>query len=59
MERRCNAEVRRKVSPVGDIVDLPLDGEGTDIAGTQLATVESQTFCPGWYWGVAVLLASA
>lgn len=31
----------------GDMVYLPLDGEGTDIAGTQLATGQSKTDVPG------------
>jgi hypothetical protein len=33
----------RKVEPVGDVVELPLDGEGTYIAGTQLTAGQAKT----------------
>lgn len=56
MEGVVNAVPCRELETVGVFINLPLDGKGTNVAGTQLpawlaeaqSRVESQTLSPGW-----------
>ncbi len=37
----------RELEMEGDLINLPLDGKGTDIAGTQLPAEQEETQIPG------------